>query len=170
MKILLTDIVEKEEPFLCEMVFDFSDDTFALKTPVEARLLVSQQSEKQFTLAGNLRAELVFACDRCGKQMQVDLARGFEYILRIEEEPEHSTDYQCSDEDCETLFLNDESIEIKEILAEQLLLAVPVQRLCDEACKGLCQECGVNLNKKKCQCGETNTNSPFAILKTLQQK
>jgi uncharacterized protein len=84
--------------------------------------------------------------------------------------PELAAEYQCSDKDLETLYLTEASVESKDIVSEQLLLALPAHRLCKTGCKGLCKRCGVDLNNEKCQCEENNTNSPFAILKTLQKK
>ncbi|HOK03904.1 MAG TPA: DUF177 domain-containing protein [Victivallales bacterium] len=37
-------------------------------------------------------------------------------------------------------------------LREDILIALPSNQLCTENCKGLCPICGVDLNKKKCQC------------------
>jgi uncharacterized protein len=39
------------------------------------------------------------------------------------------------------------------IASEALLLEAPVYMLCREDCKGLCEECGANLNQKDCGCG-----------------
>jgi uncharacterized protein len=39
------------------------------------------------------------------------------------------------------------------IASEALLLEAPVYILCREDCKGLCEECGANLNQKDCDCG-----------------
>ncbi len=56
-------------------------------------------------------------------------------------------------------------IDITVPLRESLLLAEPLQALCQEDCKGLCPVCGVNLNEETCNC-ETKTIDPrLAALK-----
>lgn len=35
---------------------------------------------------------------------------------------------------------------------ENVIVSLPIQILCDEDCKGLCAECGVNLNTETCSC------------------
>jgi len=170
MKILLTEIVGKCGQFSCSESFDSSLYDFEMQGPAKAGLAVRQQNEDTYTLSGTLQASLKTACDRCGKEIPLSVSREFRYVLHIGEEPECTAEHQCSDTDCETLYLDEAALDSKTIIAEQLLLAVPQQRLCDKTCKGLCKECGCNLNKKKCQCGESNANSPFAILKTLQKK
>lgn len=170
MKILLTDIVGKSEQYSFVELLDSLLYDFRLEGPVEASLLVRQKSEEIYALSGTLQASATAKCDRCGKEVPFFIDKGFQYTLRIGKEPEDDAEHECSDEDCETLHLDEAAIDSEAIVAEQLLLAIPVQRLCDDSCKGLCRECGINLNKKKCKCGESNSNSPFAILKTLQQK
>ena len=170
MKILLTDIVGKNEQYSLVELPDSPLYDFRLEGPVEAKLLVKQQSEVKYLLSGALQASATAKCDRCGKEVVLAIDKEFRYTLRIGEESEGDAEHQCSDEDCETLHLEEAAIEGEEIITEQLLLAIPVQRLCEKSCKGLCRDCGIDLNVKKCKCGESNSNSPFAILKTLQQK
>ena len=170
MKILLTDIVGKSERYSFVELLDSPLYDFRLEGPVDASLLVRQQSEGKYLLSGVIQASATAKCDRCGKEVYLPIEKDFQYILRIGEAPEGDAEHQCSNEDCETLHLDEAAIDSEAIVAEQLLLAIPVQRLCDESCKGLCRKCGIDLNEKKCKCGESNSNSPFAILKTLQQK
>ena len=49
-----------------------------------------------------------------------------------------------------------------------VLLNMPMRFLCREDCKGLCPQCGVNLNTGSCTCqeGDDDTN-PFAALRSM---
>jgi uncharacterized protein len=58
-------------------------------------------------------------------------------------------------------------IEIDELVAEELLLAVPDQVLCDNNCKGLCPVCGVDRNSIDCECQTAEVDSRWAGLKQL---
>ena len=51
--------------------------------------------------------------------------------------------------------------------AQVLLLNLPEQVLCKEDCKGLCPECGTNLNLKDCDCGDKDIDPRWAALKNL---
>ncbi len=46
----------------------------------------------------------------------------------------------------------DNQIDLLPALREHLILAAPLQPLCDETCAGLCQVCGANLNEGVCGC------------------
>ncbi len=169
MKILLTDITDENHSFTVEESLDFSKEKVELAAPLQAILTVRKKDDNLYSLSGNFQVVLVTSCDRCGARIEIDLEQDFSYLLRVEDEPQMPAEYDSSEEDCETVYLSQPFIESSAILSEQLLLAMPLHRLCDDECKGLCGGCGVNLNTKMCQCRENKSNSPFAILKKLRK-
>ena len=60
-----------------------------------------------------------------------------------------------------------EGIDLKEAVREQILLNMPNKVLCKDDCLGLCPDCGINLNKESCDCGENKINPKFAALSKL---
>jgi len=167
MEILLTDINNKNHIFNLEELIRFPDEGVELRADIRAKLSFSQQKDDTFSLRGDLKARVIGHCGRCGTSVQVDIEQNFQYQLLLDEEPQVETEHECTNEDCELLYLAEPLVESSDILLEQLLLALPVQMICDTDCKGLCDQCGINLNKEKCSCRESNQNSPFAILKEL---
>ncbi|MGZ8382617.1 MAG: YceD family protein [Nitrospira sp.] len=67
-------------------------------------------------------------------------------------------------------YFTGDHLELALMLREQLILAAPMQPLCSQECRGLCLGCGQNLNEGRCRCNEEATQSPFQILRTLQNK
>jgi uncharacterized protein len=60
-------------------------------------------------------------------------------------------------------------IDLQPIIREEGILAIPIQALCSLECKGLCSQCGQNLNEKMCDCsqdreGLDETISPLHVL------
>jgi uncharacterized protein len=43
-------------------------------------------------------------------------------------------------------------IDIQDPIREEIILSMPIKNLCNEACKGLCANCGKNLNNENCAC------------------
>ncbi|MFW5872616.1 MAG: YceD family protein, partial [bacterium] len=43
-------------------------------------------------------------------------------------------------------------VDIRQILKSNIFLDLPIKPLCSEDCKGLCPQCGQNLNKGDCNC------------------
>jgi uncharacterized protein len=61
-------------------------------------------------------------------------------------------------------------LEFAEMLREQIILAAPIQPLCDEGCRGLCPVCGQDLNERTCGCSQGPMANPFRILRELQKR
>lgn len=169
MKSVLADLVGKTTLFRCESC-ELSRDEGSLQRTPQAELQVQAKGKGKFLLSGTLGAAMTSRCDRCGQPVTIELNRAFQYTCVIGQEPQRGAEYQCSDDDCQALYLEEAAIDPEVILAEQLLLAIPLQRLCHETCQGLCPECGMNLNEETCQCGGIKKDSPFAVLRSLQQK
>jgi uncharacterized protein len=61
-------------------------------------------------------------------------------------------------------------IDLGPMLRDALVLALPLNPVCDEACMGLCAGCGKNLNHGECECEETGIDPRWAGLTALREK
>ena len=60
--------------------------------------------------------------------------------------------------------------DLTDAVRDALLLELPYRFLCSEDCKGLCPNCGVNLNLGSCTCQEGGeVTNPFSALKAIVQ-
>lgn len=71
--------------------------------------------------------------------------------------------------DLDITYLSEDTIDLKAVLTEQLQLQVPFQPLCREDCKGICFNCGADLNVGRCACAKVTKANPFAALKELKR-
>ena len=108
------------------------------------------------------------ACARCLEPVDIDLLGEIEgyFVLDGETHPEDLEDDEFS------LLPADHRIDLEPLMKAGLLLDVPYVPLCDDDCKGICPECGANLNEGDCGCSakaddEAMSKSPFAALKDL---
>ena len=75
------------------------------------------------------------------------------------------------DEDEFDVLPADKVIDLEPLITAALLLEFPLIPLCDEECKGLCPQCGANLNEGPCGCEPAADDdddmppNPFAALK-----
>jgi uncharacterized protein len=53
---------------------------------------------------------------------------------------------------------NKNEIDLTDDIREDILISFPVKFRCSENCKGLCTECGQNLNEDECSCSENSEN------------
>jgi uncharacterized protein len=70
--------------------------------------------------------------------------------------------------DLDITYLSDDFIELGDVLTEQLQLQVPFQPLCKETCKGMCTQCGADLNQGRCACAKITKNTAFSVLQNLK--
>lgn len=71
-------------------------------------------------------------CARCLEPVEQDRKDAFEVNLDVDE--------------------NTEYVDIGEEIRQELLVSLTPIVLCKPDCKGLCPQCGQNLNLKKCEC------------------
>jgi uncharacterized protein len=74
---------------------------------------------------------------------------------------------EVAEDDLTTAFYREGALDIIELLREQFQLALPMKPLCGEACRGLCPECGANLNRAECGCAPKWEDPRLAPLKGL---
>ena len=110
-------------------------------------------------LTGEIRADMVCACDRCGCDFE-----------RTKLTKLHATIVEENAEDDPELFLlQGDEIDLDEILSTCFILDMDSKFLCKEDCKGLCPDCGKNLNLGPCGCRKKN-DPRFAVLEQLLDK
>jgi uncharacterized protein len=116
------------------------------------------------------RAEL--GCSRCLKLFSFPIAADCSLTYTPKATPEPADDSQSendeSGEQTDMLTYDGQEVDLTDAVQEQIVLALPMQPLCDPACKGLCPGCGADLNTQTCTCIPAVSDSPFAALKKLR--
>jgi len=99
-------------------------------------------------LTGRLKAEYSTVCYRCLKPLNgvLDLPIG-----------EIFEKHRGRDDD-EVYVYADDSLDIDKPLRDNIILSLPMKRLCSEECKGLCPKCGKDLNLGECNCGDDDAD------------
>lgn len=163
MKILITDI--PDEGLYLDIEEKFGDEEVPLVSPVKARLEMTK-AYSEIIVAGNVSAELELECSRCLKKYR-----------RIMNEPvnvvyhplaEIGTDrHELKDDEMDMGFYQGEELDLQELIREQVMLNIQMKPLCDENCKGICSQCGTDMNTDTCSCEAKKVDSRLEILKKL---
>ena len=90
--------------------------------------------------------------------------RGF---ARHAHHPE-STDISLESKDVDITYLSQDFIDLSEVITEQLQLQIPFQPLCKTNCKGICAQCGADLNVGRCACAKLAPKNPFSVLRDFK--
>jgi uncharacterized protein len=116
-------------------------------------------------LEGRLTVHVRGACKRCLVDVQRDVP--VEFVLNLvpqalaaasrdedEEEARDSGQGEAAGsfdlEDADEEVFDGKHIDLDPIVREQVLLALPMSVVCREECRGLCAQCGQNLNEAQC--------------------
>ena len=99
--------------------------------------------------------------------MYVSADFALEYITGADYES--GSNAALSEEELAVSVFDEGSIDVDEIVKEQILLAVPARTLCREDCKGICPECGTDLNTGQCDCAAEEVDPRWAALKSLKE-
>jgi len=145
--------------------FDFSEridhlyaygQRFSFPRPAHLRVVLTNTG-KSFIADFRLEVDLHAVCGRCLEEYEKPLRLQFteEYV---QGEPR---------EDTTALSYMGDVIDLREAVRENILLNLPLKPICDEECKGLCSECGVNLNLSTCSCGREEVDLRWADLLKL---
>jgi uncharacterized protein len=74
---------------------------------------------------------------------------------------------EMQQEDVDTSYYRDHQIDLNQLMREQFYLALPMKPLCAADCRGLCPQCGTNLNTGSCTCTSGWEDPRLAPLKDL---
>ncbi len=125
--------------------------------------------------AGTFKGFVTVACSRCIDPVRLDIDDKVRLTFMPASEipdddapvPADGDGALLTDGDIDTFPFDGERIDLEPFLREELVLAVPFAPLCKEGCKGLCPQCGKDLNFEICTC-ERPVDPRLAGLKGLK--
>ena len=147
------------------------EDPFNLKLtrPVNVDLAIHKHPD-HIRIEGWIEAVLQVVCHRCLTEFSRPLKERVDIFLVEEQAAPQDEETELEPEDLEYEFFDGEVIEIDQLIAEQIFLALPYKVLCSENCRGICPSCGTNLNEGPCQCENKAADSPFAALEAIKNQ
>ena len=107
-------------------------------------------------------------CTRCLKPVEHRLAIDFTISFVTPEDFAADKEREVAAEDLATDVLDSDSVDLKDVIREQILLELPEKVLCTPDCKGLCPQCGADRNLLDCKCDEREIDPRWAALKKLK--
>lgn len=115
---------------------------------VDARLSGEVRPEgRGAELTGRLEATVALRCSRCLESFPWSLRTEFELSVVVEHAGAPSGEAAAS-----VLAAPEGRIALEEVATEQLYLGLPLKPVCRETCRGLCPNCGADLNNDPCAC------------------
>lgn len=163
MKYDLTQLASKkvseiEIKYVFDIGFDdelSKNDNFKVK-PIEVTGLIKSRG-MDYYLEIEYKSNWIFLCSRCLDET--------EYV--IEGRIAKSIVKNGNDGDDDKIVVESSVIDLYDLIYNDIVLNLPTQVMCDVECKGLCPDCGVNLNHKTCECVQESIDPRFEKLKNF---
>jgi uncharacterized protein len=125
-------------------------DEFRVVAPVDLQLKI-HKDHARFRLAGSVATVLELTCSRCLEPYVLPVTAVFD--LRYLPQSENvGVEREIKGDEFSESFYQDDEIDLGQLMEEQFYLALPMKPLCGPDCKGLCINCGANLNVAACDC------------------
>ncbi len=150
-------------PFSCSV--DLSDLQYGASHPVTEPVEASgtvRNTAGVLVMSGSIKTCLHGVCDRCAAEFTREVEYPIQAVLVEELANEENED--------EWVFpLEGESADLQDIVRTVFVLNMESKLLCKPDCKGLCCQCGKNLNDGPCSC-QKEPDPRFAALRQLLNK
>jgi uncharacterized protein len=121
-------------------------------------------------LRGRFSAGLELQCARCLEPVRHDVNRQFELLYRPLGADAGRDELSVTDAEAEIGYYQGEGVLLEDVLREQVLLALPLKTVCRQDCKGLCPQCGKNLNQEQCSCEVPAQDPRWSALKDIRSR
>ena len=132
------------------------------KSPVKLR--IANQENKKLLIQGTVDIEASIPCGRCLEEVPTSIRFDIDKELTIDgstiiDEEMEETDYLIGFE-----------LDVEKLVYAEILVNWPMKVLCSETCEGICNVCGMNLNKGACDCQRTELDPRMAAIQDIFNK
>lgn len=168
MRLSLTKIKHQtaliEEYRLCEPLpspVAYGYTHFDLDDPVHFCGHVTNKGDGLFLVDGNYQTEVELRCSRCLSSFKLPVSGDIHALYGAEAKDDYDGEVAVH------AFLGD-TIDISELLMDEISFVLPMQPLCREACLGLCPVCGADQNSGACSCTKEKIDPRWEKLAMLK--
>jgi uncharacterized protein len=136
--------------------------------PVSYDIRLTRKGDDAVLATGSVATRAELNCSRCLEptttDIRVDMKTMFEPAADASPLPNDAVVDLTSD-DMDRADIDGDAIDLRFPIQEEIISALPFRLLCREDCKGLCPECGANLNETTCDCHSSTIDPRLAVLK-----
>jgi len=141
----------------------------ALEGLVEVTLSIARTG-RQLLVRGDIRFHALLLCAVCGVEFGRDYTEPIAAQLVSLEGQGDDERAGFEPDEPERMTLHGDMLDLRSAVRDAMHLAIPIAPRCREDCRGICPDCGANLNQGDCGCrhsGSDREKTPFAELERL---
>lgn len=134
-------------------------------------ILQAMRSDAIIEVTGSLSTTISTPCGRCLTPVtsQLEIPVRLCYVSEDDDkEVPPGEEVELQSDELGLIPFSSPEIDLRPDLAQEIIMALPLQPLCTESCQGLCQICGTNLNQGRCDCQAPIFHAGLAALKNIK--
>ena len=149
---------------------DFSGEGLEQDSPLKAAGVAELLADTggEIRIQGRYQVVLSAQCDRCLQKARFPLEKPFDLFYRPMSVIARAEEVEIDEGEAEIGFYENGGLELEDVLREQVLLALPMQRVCSETCQGICPVCGRNRNEARCDCKIDSADGRWGAFRELE--
>lgn len=149
--------------------FELPDhDVRVVSAPVIG-LRLQRVAAGEFRARGHVVATVQVPCDRCLSDFSLPIDVTFDVLYAPIETLTPAEDVPLASKDLAYGFYRDNLLDVDGLVREQIFLALPFRWLCNPQCRGLCPQCGKDLNCESCSCTQETVAPYWSALLELRR-
>ena len=164
----LSDVLSEQHKAIRETVsiemteFTVATGTYSIvdKSPLD--LQITYAGDHKLTVKGEADVKIMASCDRCLEDVEIMIPLSFERSISTDAEA-----YVQTDDLDENNYIDGYSLDVEQLIYNELLTGWPTKILCNDDCKGICNVCGQNLNKGTCGCEDTGLDPRMSVIRDV---
>ena len=124
------------------------DDDFRFSGPIKAQCFI-EKADNTVVVEAKTTGTYESFCALCLEPVKQKWNQAFTFDFEVDKDAEF--------------------IDLDEEIRQEMILRFPYRIVCREDCKGICPDCGMNLNTEQCQCVQ-GKSKPISMEKKETQK
>lgn len=171
MQINLTEItrltgLQKCFPINIEMeLFELADGTFTVIDKKPFDLFITNMGNSELEIKGEFSITIKLNCDRCMADTPYKMTVSFIKNVDMKE-----TDESRREDLNEIRYIKGYKLDVEDLIYDEMVIHFPMKILCKDDCKGICNNCGGNLNTTDCGCDTTSLDPRMANILDIFNK
>lgn len=164
----LTDVLTNEDKVISKQIdaeltqISIGGEIFQVVKKSPFKLTFTNLGKGRARIDGTGEITFAMNCDRCLKSVEEKLELAFSREVfapdRIDETSEENDDQR---------FMDGYQLDVEDLLKNEIVINWPMKVLCKPDCKGICRQCGKDLNTGTCECDTFVPDPRMAVIKDI---
>ncbi len=143
-------------------VFDNGISKYEITKKEPVVLKLHKIGKNQLTVTGESKMTLMIPCDRCLDPVATEVDYSIDKEVDLTQSQEDGVEEQEEQD-----YIDGYNLDVDKLVFGEVLLNLPSKVLCRTDCKGLCIQCGANLNVAECGCDRESLDPRMSVFKDI---